>query len=58
VSFDIKTPPYADILVGEPKIFYPYGIVYQIRVDMIVVVAIMHLHREPTYWKSRITKNI
>lgn len=34
---------------------FPYGIIYQIREDMILVVAVMHLHREPDYWKSRIS---
>ena len=33
---------------------FPYGIVYQIREDEILVVAIAHLHRKPDYWKDRI----
>ena len=32
---------------------FPYGLVYQIRVDRIVVLAVMHLHRRPGYWLSR-----
>ena len=34
---------------------FPYGIVYQILEAEILVVAISHLHREPGYWKDRIT---
>jgi hypothetical protein len=27
---------------------------YQIRSDMILIVAIMHLHRDPESWKDRL----
>ena len=33
---------------------FPYGIIYQIREQGIVVVAIANLHRKPDYWKDRI----
>jgi len=33
---------------------FPYGIMYQIREDEIVIVAIANLHRKPAYWKNRI----
>lgn len=33
---------------------FPYGIVYQVREQRIVVVAIMHLQRRPNYWADRI----
>lgn len=33
---------------------FPYGIIYQIRSDKILVVAVMHFHRDPKSWKSRI----
>lgn len=33
---------------------FPYGIIYQIRNQEILVVAIANLHRKPDYWKDRI----
>ncbi|NLV30521.1 MAG: type II toxin-antitoxin system RelE/ParE family toxin [Acidobacteria bacterium] len=35
---------------------YPYGVVYQIRDDCILVVAIMHFRRHPDAWKSRLAQ--
>ena len=33
---------------------FPYGIIYQIREQEILVVAVANLHRNPDYWKDRI----
>ena len=33
---------------------FPYGIIYQIREDEILVIALANLHRKPDYWKDRI----
>ena len=33
---------------------FPYGVIYQILDDEILIVAIMQLNREPTYWKDRV----
>ena len=35
---------------------FPYGVIYVADDAEIVVVAIAHLHREPDYWRSRLTK--
>ena len=32
-----------------------YGVIYQIREDKILIVAIMHLNRDPDSWKSRVS---
>lgn len=32
---------------------FPYGVLYSIENDAIVIVAVMHLHREPGYWRQR-----
>jgi plasmid stabilization system protein ParE len=33
---------------------FPYQLVYQEKPDGILIVAVMHLHREPNYWADRI----
>ncbi len=32
---------------------FPYGILYTIESDFVLIVAVAHLAREPGYWKSR-----
>ncbi|MCK8604429.1 type II toxin-antitoxin system RelE/ParE family toxin [Desulfoferrobacter suflitae] len=33
---------------------FPYGIVYSKQDDVIFILAVMHLHRDPEYWKNRV----
>jgi hypothetical protein len=33
---------------------FPYGVIYQIRKETLLIVAVMHLSREPETWKSRL----
>ena len=32
---------------------FPFCVLFRIRSDIIVIMAVMHLHREPDYWKNR-----
>ncbi len=32
---------------------FPYGILYGIDTDKIVIIAVAHLHRKPDYWIDR-----
>jgi plasmid stabilization system protein ParE len=32
---------------------FPYGILYINENNEIIILAVMHLHRDPDYWKSR-----
>ncbi len=33
---------------------FPYGVLYTIEPDFILIVAVMHCSREPGYWKRRV----
>lgn len=33
---------------------FPYAILYSIEPNYILIIAVMHCHREPGYWKTRI----
>jgi len=32
---------------------FPFGVLFRERPDKIVIMAVMHLHRDPDYWRDR-----
>lgn len=34
---------------------FPYGVLYAVEERQIFIVAVMHLRRDPDYWKHRVT---
>ena len=37
---------------------FPFGILYTIEADFLLIVAVMHFSRAPGYWKSRIAERL
>jgi toxin ParE1/3/4 len=33
---------------------FPYGVLYTVEPDYVLIVAVMHCSREPGYWKQRL----
>ena len=33
---------------------FPYGILFEERSDVVRILAVMNLHRDPDYWRSRL----
>ena len=33
---------------------FPYGLIYQVRKEEILIIAVANLHRKPNYWEDRI----
>jgi plasmid stabilization system protein ParE len=33
---------------------FPYGLLYRVEANTILVVAVMHLRRRPGYWRGRV----
>lgn len=36
---------------------FPYGILYTIEAESILIVAVMHLRRRPGYWRDRLSSS-
>ena len=57
IQLSIEFPKAWSVLEGEVRRAlvrrFPYGILYSEEQDRIYVVAVMHLHRRPDYWKHR-----
>lgn len=54
VSFPLSCP---EIDLGMRRCLlarFPYGLIYGVNQDTIIVVAVAHLHRNPRYWIDRI----
>ena len=33
---------------------FPYGVIFQVKSDMLRIIAVANLHRRPDYWNNRV----
>jgi plasmid stabilization system protein ParE len=53
-EFPLSGAPFARRLrrLLVPK--FPYGLLYRVEPERVYIIAVMHLHRRPRYWRSRL----
>ncbi|MFH1115580.1 MAG: type II toxin-antitoxin system RelE/ParE family toxin [Pseudomonadota bacterium] len=54
LSFPTAWPILEDDMRRSRLHRFPYGVIYSQHKDMIFILAVMHLHRDPDYWKTRV----
>jgi toxin ParE1/3/4 len=37
---------------------FPYAVLYTIEPDYLLIIAVMHCHREPGYWRHRLKSKL
>jgi len=52
-EFPLLSPVLEDDVRRCRVLRFPYGVVYRAKPERIEVLAVMHLHRQPRYWKHR-----
>jgi hypothetical protein len=57
VQYPHAWPPISKRTRRCRTIGFPYGVIYQVGEDVIFVVAVMHLHRHPDSWRSRLSSS-
>lgn len=53
LAMPLAWPKVADDIRRVLTSRFPYGILYAARGDRILVLAVMHLRRQPDYWRER-----
>jgi len=53
-----ESPQTWPVLSGEIRRYllrpFPYGLLFRDSTPQVLILAVMHLHREPGYWKARL----
>jgi plasmid stabilization system protein ParE len=52
-----KTPDTWRVIEGDVRRYltkvFPYAVLYSIESDYVLIVGVMHCHRQPGYWRNR-----
>lgn len=58
VDHIVESPQSWRILEDEVRRYltkvFPYAVLYSVESDYVLIVAVMHCHREPGYWLQRV----
>jgi hypothetical protein len=46
-------PPLVEQYLRHQLRHFPYGVIYRVLLDSVRILALIHLHQHPDYWKSR-----
>jgi toxin ParE1/3/4 len=57
INPSLYRPVQGDVRRCLAKVF-PYGILFRDLPDGIIIIAVMHLHRDPDYWKARVAPSV
>lgn len=56
ISHPLATPKIRGTIRSKVLLHFPYSVFYSIEADLILIVAVAHQKRRPTYWRSRLKK--
>jgi plasmid stabilization system protein ParE len=58
IQLVLKTPAGWSVLEEDIRRcltrIFPYAILYTVEPDYVLIIAVMHSHREPGYWRKRL----
>ena len=56
IAHPLAAPKVRGTIRSKVLFHFPYSLLYSIEADLILIVAVAHQKRRPTYWRSRLKK--
>lgn len=57
ISYPLAAPKVRGTIRSKALFHFPYSLFYSIEADSILIVAVAHQKRRPTYWRNRLKIN-